>query len=157
MKSRLFCLGLIVVVSLLLLPSVFCQEETAATAQEKTEGEDVSWVWGEVKAVDLTQGTLSLSYIDYQTEEEKLLTLNIDTDTKFENAKDLASLKVGDTASIDYVLKDGKNIAKNVSIEKIEETAESTAPEETVNETTPQETAPPQAAPQEVSSAEKKQ
>lgn len=119
----------------------FCQEEKAAVetnpAQETSvsDTEDISWVWGEVKSIDPASASLTVIYMDYQTDEEKELVLNTDQETKYEGVNDLNGIKVSDTASIDYVVKDGKNIAHNISIEKLGEMPEApAAPEEPLKE-----------------------
>lgn len=101
----------------------FSQEPQSAVSpldKPLEAGEDISWVWGEVKSVDVSSSNFTIKYMDYQTDEEKELVLTVDQETKFENIGDLSGIKAGDTASIDYVVKDDKNIAKNISIEKIE-------------------------------------
>lgn len=88
----------------------------AATAQD----EGISWVWGEVKSADAAASALTVTYMDYQTNEEKELSLTTDPQTEFEGVKYLGEVKPGNTASIDYIVKDGKNIVKHISIEEIE-------------------------------------
>ncbi len=97
--------------------------------------EEVSWLWGEVKAVDAAASSLAVLYMDYQTDEEKELILIIDANTQFEGINGLSGIKIGDTASIDYLTENGKNIAKNISIETIEVMPEAPAqPEQTEKE-----------------------
>lgn len=124
MKNKLvmiICFFSIVFISFISLG--FSEEpQLGANAQDKPEAaeEEISWVWGEVKSADVASSSFIIKYMDYQTDEEKELILSIDQETKFENIGDLSGIKAGDTASIDYIVKDGKNIVKNVSIEKIE-------------------------------------
>jgi hypothetical protein len=82
--------------------------------------EGISWVWGEVKSVDGAASTLTVTYMDYQTNEEKELSLTTDSQTEFEGVKDLSEIKTGNTSSIDYIVKDGKNIVRHISIEEME-------------------------------------
>ena len=104
-----------------------------------SEAENISWVWGEVKSIDSAAASLNVMYMDYQTDEEKELLLVADSQTKYEGVNDLNGIKVADTASIDYIIKDGKNIARNISIEKIEAMPEApVTPEETPQETVPE-------------------
>ncbi len=135
-KESVFSLA--VVLSLSLVSLVFCENIPAAVSEEgvvvqpavseavpaETAGNDVSWVWGEVKAVDATASAFTINYMDYQTDEEKDLVLTNDAETKFDNIGSLADIKVGDTVSVDYAVKDGKNIVKNISVEKMEELPE---------------------------------
>lgn len=82
--------------------------------------EGISWVWGEVKSVDGAASTLTVTYMDYQTNEEKELSLTTDSQTEFEGVKDLSEVKPGNTSSIDYIVNEGKNIVKHISIEEME-------------------------------------
>lgn len=116
------------IVLLCLAALAFCQQETATGAQSSLEAlsvppegeEDIAWVWGEIKGVDAGSSTLAVTYMDYQTDEEKELILTVDTITKFEGVKDLGEVKIGDTASIDYTVRGNKNIARNIFIEEME-------------------------------------
>lgn len=143
MSRRLYLVGLSGVILLSLASVAVCQQEKAEhPAQEKAaehptqesvpaapmQEEGISWVWGEVKGVDATASALTVTYMDYQTNEEKDLSLAVDPQTEFEGVKDLGEVKLGDTASIDYIVKDGKNIVKHISIEEME-----TMPEAPVN------------------------
>ncbi len=145
------------IVFLSLAALAYCQKEAPAVVETNTvaqpasvqpaapsqDGEAISWVWGEVKSADSTTAELTVTYMDYQTDEEKELVLGVSPETKFEGVSGLGEIKAGDTASIDYLTKDGKNIAKNISIEKIGE-----MPEAPVKETeAPVEAAAPAAAP----------
>ena len=103
----------------------YAQEETAGVS---TEIPDVQWLWGETVSVDAAKGELAIKFLDYETEQEKQVTIVTDDKTTYENVNSLAQIKPTDTLSIDYVVdKDGKNIAKNISVEKPEEI---NAPEE---------------------------
>lgn len=111
-----------------LMPSVFSQQQAAQPQQAALPPqEEVSWLWGEVKVVDPVSSSLTVLYMDYQTDEEKELLLIIDANTQFEAVQGLNAVKIGDTASIDYVTENGKNIAKNISIETIEAMPEAPA------------------------------
>lgn len=105
----------------------FCQQETSLPSDESVISEagsleeNVSWVWGEIKNVDSLSSRFNILYMDYQTDDEKELVLTVNQDTKFEGAQDLNSLKAGDTVGVDYYSDGDKNIAKNISVEKLEE------------------------------------
>jgi hypothetical protein len=105
------------------------------------------WQYIEVTGIDSAKNAVSGKYIDYDTDAEKEIAILVDKDTVFENAKSLAEIKVQDTAGVDYVVTpEGKNLAKNISVERSE--IASPAP---ATETRPQEpvaAAPPQDAPQ---------
>ncbi len=89
----------------------------AETAKPEPE---TQWVWGEVVNVDAQNKTISVKYLDYESDQEKEMTVGADDKTTFENAASLDELKAKDTVSIDYITQDGKNIAKNISVEKPE-------------------------------------
>lgn len=131
MKNKIiFSIG-IFTVCFLLLPLAFAQNETQSAAlQQSAPSDEVLWVWGEVKAIDQGQSAITVSYIDYQTEEDKELIISVPADTKFENIPGISGLKVGDTVSVDYVTKDGKNTTKHISVEKIEDIQEGPATQE---------------------------
>lgn len=84
---------------------------------------DVQWVWGEVKNLDARGKTVTLKHLDYETNEEKEITLTIDSATTYENVKYFEDIQLNDALSVDYVSSSGRNIAKNISLEKPEYTA----------------------------------
>ena len=88
------------------------------TAAPKIENE-TQWAWGEVTNLDAQAKTLTLKYLDYETDQEKDLVLTVDEKTVFENIKSFDEIKINDTLSIDYTVgADGKNIARNINFEK---------------------------------------
>jgi len=123
-------------------------QEPAVTQPQTPMEPETQWVWGEVSRVDPEKNEVVVKYLDYETDQEKEITLGVDEKTTYENIKSLAEIKPKDTLSIDYVVtSDGKNMAKNISVEKAEATT--AVPEEKAT-TTPTETSPeatPAAAP----------
>ena len=106
-----------------------CQEaevEQGGAVPEVQAEEDAQWVWGEVVSVDAAANTVVVKYLDYETDQEKDISVSVDAKTTYENASALSDIKVKDTLSIDYVTVNGKNIAKNISVEKPD--METTAP-----------------------------
>lgn len=94
--------------------------DVAAATQNEPE---VQWVWGEVLSLDAQNKAFVVKYLDYENDQEKELTINVDDKTTYENIKSIEEIKPTDTLSIDYtVTADGKNIAKNISLEKPEVT-----------------------------------
>ncbi len=96
----------------------------AETIQDKAQAEEpqMQWVWGEIVSLDRQKKEMSIKYLDYEMDQEKEIAIDIDDTTTFENAQSLEDLKQGDTLSIDYTVSaGGKNIARNVSVEKPEE------------------------------------
>ena len=105
-------------------------------SQEPQEEPQTQWLWGEAVSVDATNKTLSVKYLDYETDQEKDIAITTDDQTSYENVNSLSEIKIKDALSIDYIVSaDGKNIAKLISVEK----PESPAPE-TQNVGTPQDT-----------------
>jgi len=97
----------------------YAQEEGIGAASEVP---DVQWLWGETVSVDAAKAELVIKFLDYETEQEKQVTITTNDKTAYENVNSLAQIKTADTLSIDYVVdKDGKNIAKNISVERPEE------------------------------------
>lgn len=97
------------------IPDTLMLEEKAYNQPE------VSWLWGEVIALDVQNKTLGVKYLDYDTESYKEINVTADESTVYENLKALDELKPEDTISLDYTVNpDGKNVAKNISLEKPE-------------------------------------
>jgi len=100
---------------------------------------DIQWAWGDVVNLDIAAKTVTIKYLDYETDQEKELVLTVDEKTAFENLKALEEIKLKDTLSIDYMVTiDSKNIAKNISLEKPDELPASLEPKEDLG---PKETA----------------
>ena len=81
--------------------------------------EEIEWIWGEVLSVDERKSEIKVNYLDYETGEEKEIIITCDPETIFENVSSISEIKVGDSISCDYVIKEGKNIAKFISVEEI--------------------------------------
>lgn len=98
---------------------VLAQEQTIIPQVQSEQ--EMQWIWGEVTSVDLENRVFVVKYLDYETDQEKEITINTDEKTVYENIKSLEEMRPTDTLSVDYIISsDGKNIAKNVSIEKPE-------------------------------------
>lgn len=137
--------GLAVAVALVLINfNIAFSQEQAAQTEPVSAAEtapvaptvatvEAQWVWGEIVSVDAAKGEFAVRYLDYETDQEKEMTLSADDKTIYENAQSLADIKPKDTLSIDYVVNaDGNNIAKNISVEKAEALPEpAKAPEAT--------------------------
>jgi hypothetical protein len=94
------------------------QVQIAPAAKSEPE---IQWVWGEIVSKDDSKAQLIVKYLDYETDQEKELTLSANDLTTYENVKSFQEIKPQDTAGIDYVVDDGgNNIAKNISIENPE-------------------------------------
>jgi len=106
---------------------IFSQEPNlqGATAPETQSEPEIQWVWGEVVTLDTQNKMILVKYLDYESDQEKEININADDKTTYENIKSIDDLTPKDTVSIDYIVSpDGKNIAKNISIEKPENTQE---------------------------------
>lgn len=91
---------------------------------------ETQWAWGEVTNLDAQAKTITLKYLDYETDQEKELVLSVDEKTAFENINNFEGIKIKDTLSIDYTTgSDGKNIAKNISFEKSDSSPAAVAPD----------------------------
>ena len=77
-------------------------------------------IYGEVQAVDAPANNLSVQYYDYDSDSEKTAEIAINTDTKLENVLALGDIKKGDWVDVTYIVKDGRNAAKVVTVEKEE-------------------------------------
>ncbi|MFH1458141.1 MAG: hypothetical protein ABIG31_03110 [Candidatus Omnitrophota bacterium] len=102
--------------------TVIAEEVMKGGAVPQSEGAgDIQWVWGDVVNVDTQNKALTVKYLDYETDQEKEISVSIDDKTTFENIKALGEVKAGDVVSVDYsASSDGSNIAKNISVEKPE-------------------------------------
>ena len=96
-----------------------------STTQAPSQNENnTQWTWGEVVNLDNAGKTITLKYLDYETDQEKDIVLAVDEKTTFENIKSFEGIKVKDTLSIDYTAASGgKNIAKNISLESPDSSA----------------------------------
>ena len=100
-------------------PSIDQTMITSSQQPDLVKETDMQWAWGEVTNLDSQANTVTLKFLDYETDQEKELVLAVDEKTTFENIKDFSELKLKDTLSIDYTVEaDNKNIAKNISFEK---------------------------------------
>jgi hypothetical protein len=89
--------------------------------QEIPSEPETQWIWGEVVSVDTAARKILVKYLDYETDTEKEINIDVDDKTTYENVKSVDEIKPQDTLSIDYIINpDGRNIAKNISVEKPE-------------------------------------
>lgn len=93
---------------------------TTPAIQENSDLANTQWVWGEVISVNAPDKTLSLKYLDYETDQEKEMAIITDDSTSYDNVKSLGEIQPKDNLSVDYISKDGKNIAKTIGLEKAE-------------------------------------
>jgi len=139
MRTKVYLI-LVVAASLILLNTAvsFAQEGRTPEQAQLVSEPEVQWLWGEVVSVDAPNKTVLVKYLDYETETEKEISINVDDKTTYENVKSIDEIKPQDTVSIDYIVNpDAKNLAKNISLEK----PESQEPE---SKATPQEEIKPE-------------
>jgi len=78
------------------------------------------WLYGEVNSVDIVNKSIVLTYLDYDADIEKQITVYVDAKTVFENVKSLGEIKPQDMVSVDYTAgANGNNTALSISVEKI--------------------------------------
>ncbi len=99
----------------------------AAPAEEAPKINELS-IYGEVQNINPQTSTIAIQYYDYDNDEEKTIEITVNKDSKLENVKATEEIKKGDWADITYVVADGKNMAKLVSVEKEEPAQEENAP-----------------------------
>lgn len=147
-------LGLLIVASLIFISAmtIFAQEPTTPTvATPVTKNEpETQWVWGEVVNMDPQNKMILVKYLDYETDQEKKISITVDDKTTYENIKSIDEIKPLDALSIDYIVSpEGKNVAKNISLEKPEnapkaqpEATEESVPKEPQQQGATQESTP---------------
>lgn len=111
--------------------AIFSQESTVqgGAVPETQKEPQIQWLWGEVVTLDAENKAISVKYLDYETDQEKEITINVDDKTTYENIKSIDEIKPKDSVSIDFIADaDGKNIAKNISLEKPEEEQKAVPP-----------------------------
>lgn len=142
-------LGLLLSLTLIGLNLTFAQEEAVTeeagsleeSNRETMAAPETQWLWGEVVSVDLENNELLVKHLDYDTYTEKEVVITVDGDTTYENIESILEIKPQDTVSLDYIINpEGKNVAKNISVEKLESAEPEAEGESTlgVSETHPQ-------------------
>ncbi|MDP2938556.1 MAG: DUF5666 domain-containing protein [Candidatus Omnitrophota bacterium] len=126
------------------MPTPTVSSESTPLKEAKPITEEARWVWAEVISVDTANNQALVKYLDYDTDEEKELTIVIDDNTRFENAEGIKAIAVGDNVGVDYVLNDkGQAVAKSIALEKAEAMPKP-ATEETIELTPQKESIAPQ-------------
>ena len=93
--------------------------EGAALPEDKEN--ETQLIYGDVINLDPENKTVLVKTLDYETDQEKEVSIATDEKTTFENIKSLDEMKPNDTVSVDYIVTaEGKNLAKNLSLEKPE-------------------------------------
>jgi hypothetical protein len=77
----------------------------------------VEYSSGTVQAISPTQ--IMLREYDYETDADADVSYIIDTNVKLENVDSISDIAVGDIADIDYIMRDGRRVAKHIFVEKL--------------------------------------
>lgn len=130
MRRKIYFILLVAAILILLNAGVsFSQEGTTPEQAQLASEPEVQWLWGELISVDTPNKTVLVKYLDYETETEKEISITVDDKTTYENVKSIDEIKPQDTVSIDYIVNsEGKNLAKNISLEKPESQEPETKP-----------------------------
>jgi len=103
--------------------SVFSQEESmqGQAGQEIKSEPKTQQSLGEVVSVDTQNKMLVLKHLDSETGKEQEINIYLDEKTAYQNVESIEGINPKDSLSIDYIVNaEGKNIAKNVNLEKQE-------------------------------------
>jgi hypothetical protein len=73
-----------------------------AQAAAGSASSQMQWLWGEAVDVDTDKKQILVRYQDYDTEEEKEMTISVDDQTGFENVRSLNQIQAQDVLSVDY-------------------------------------------------------
>lgn len=95
------------------------EEPLISEPVEEAIEEETEWKWGDVLSVDAVNNQLLVGYIDYETDASGEIIFSIEPKTVFEGVKGLGEIKIKDSVSVDYVVLDGKNIARLVSVDSL--------------------------------------
>jgi len=98
------------------LPMALAQEG-AAPAPATNEADEVDYSFGTVKSA--SAGEVVVSEYDYETDKDVDVAYTLDPKVELKNVDAADKIVAGDSIDITFIVKDGKKIAKSVSIEKI--------------------------------------
>ncbi|MGD9015303.1 MAG: hypothetical protein PVI33_04710 [Candidatus Omnitrophota bacterium] len=119
MKSYVLVLLFAVMLLAFTPQQAFAQEEMMAEQEEEFLTEE--WLLGDVIAIDSENNQLRVGYIDYDTEEEKEISIQVDVQTGYDNVSSLGEIKINDVVSVDYIAdSQGQAIALNIRVDKSE-------------------------------------
>ncbi|MDD5633745.1 MAG: hypothetical protein PHW46_00520 [Candidatus Omnitrophica bacterium] len=103
------------------LAPVSADEPVSAVKEGALRQPQMLSFYGEIQSADVSLSSLTFQYYDYENDEDKIVELTVNSDTNFENATSLDDIKKGDWAEIDYTVRDGKNIATLIVVDRDEE------------------------------------
>ena len=109
------------------------QASQTAPAEVVVKTSELS-IYGEVQAINAQAASMTVQYYDYDNDKEKALEVALDKDSKLENVKAIDEVKKGDWVDVTYTATGGKNIIRNISVEKGEPVQEENAPADMTEE-----------------------
>lgn len=118
----------LVVAAVLALGLLVCSG--ISLAQEGVE-EEMGYSWGTISSVSSNQ--IILTEYDYDSEEDVNVAYTVDPNLKFHNVNSLKDIAVGNKVWVDYVVREGKNVAMGIEVKKASDEEEYT-PSETDEE-----------------------
>lgn len=121
--NKILVLGIIISIIFISHGFVIGEEaiERGGVIPETEIEPQTQWVWGEAVSVDTQNKTILVKYFDYETDQEKEISIDVDDKTTYENINSIDQIELKDNLSIDYITtQEGKNIATNISLEKPE-------------------------------------
>ena len=117
--SKIGIIALLIGLNIFICNAFAFSQGTIAPVEEYPQ---LEWLWGEVVSVDVDNNKITVKYPDYETDQDKEITLLVNVKTRYSNISSLGELKPQDTLSIDYrVSVSGENIAENISLDKPDE------------------------------------
>ena len=78
--------------------------------------EEIDYSWG--TAVSVSSREIVVTEYDYDTEEAKRVVYGVDSDVELIGVQSLGDVKPGDELEIDYIIKNGRKIAKSVAVQR---------------------------------------
>jgi hypothetical protein len=103
-------------------------EAVPAAATEEAVVPEEEYSFGTVSKI--AEGELVVTEYDYDKDADVEVTYSAGPDVKLTNAAALSEIKAGDSVDITYVVKDGKKVATEISVEEPFEEEEAAATEE---------------------------
>ncbi|MBL7132091.1 MAG: hypothetical protein ISS45_11950 [Candidatus Omnitrophica bacterium] len=97
----------------LMLGFLMCSTPGISLAQEEEETE---YSWGAVSSVSSNQ--VVITEYDYDSDEGVEVTYTVDPNAELKNVDSLKDIAAGDNVDIEYVVRNGKKVAKIITVEK---------------------------------------
>ena len=92
---------------------LMCSMPGISLAQEE---EEMEYSWGAVSSVSSNQ--IVITEYDYDSDEGTDVTYAVDPNAELKNVDSLKDIAVGDNVDIEYVVRNGKKVAKIITVEK---------------------------------------